>query len=140
LSEIRADTAGSIRPRRPPHRLFASFDLNLVQPRYFGRVGRIKCFEGAADNARDDSVAVPFTVRRNDEPGRRLGTAACKHSLVSRDVLIPMLTLGQVFGSEFPAFGGIGQPRLEPCLLLLSAVAAATLSLDGVLLARQGAG
>jgi len=41
---------------------------------------------------------------------------------------------------KFPAFGGIGQPRLEPCLLLLSAVAAATLSLDGVLLARQGAG
>ena len=43
-------------------------------------------------------------------------------------------------GVKFPAFGGIGQPRLEPCLLLLSAVAAATLSLDGVLLARQGAG
>ena len=44
-------------------------DPYLVEARQVGRIGQIQRFERAPEDARDDGVAVPFPLRRNDEHG-----------------------------------------------------------------------
>src|SRR6266404_6574184 len=80
---------------RPPL-VITLLDPYLVQSRHFGWVGQVQRFEGASDDARDDCVAVPFVVRRHDEPGRPFTAAAIESGLVRRHIVVPIFALGEI--------------------------------------------
>jgi hypothetical protein len=88
-------------------------DPYLVQSGHFGWVGQVQRFEGASDDACDGCVAVPFVVRRDDEPGRPFTAAALEGGLVGRHIVVPVLALGEIIGIEFPSLSRIFQSILK---------------------------
>src|SRR5438270_175431 len=73
---------------------------------HLGWIGQVQCFEGGTHDARNGGVAIPFTVHRDDKPGRPLRAAALQRDLISRYVVTPMLSLGEVVGLNFHRFDG----------------------------------
>src|SRR5205807_6932379 len=90
---------------RPPL-VITLLDPYLVQSRHFEWVSQVQRFEGASDDARNDGVAIPFVVRRDNEPGRPFAAAALQGGLVGRHIVVPVLALGEIIGIEFPSLGG----------------------------------
>ena len=78
-------------------------------------------FQRVTDDAANDQVPVPFSIRTDDMPGSVGGIAFVECVRVSHLIVIPQLTLTQVGLAEFPAFIGVIQSGLEALKLLFFA-------------------
>ena len=87
------------------------------------RVGHLhpQVLQGGGHDLRIGQVAEPLVVRRNDVPGRVLGTGSGKHVLEGLRVGVPVLSLLVVVLADLPVPGGVVEPPLETFQLLFSA-------------------
>ena len=81
----------------------------------------IEGLQGLDDDLGDGQVTEPLLVGRDDEPGGPLRAAFRQGLFIGLHIILPQLALLEVLEVHLPILCRIGQPLLEPLLLLVFA-------------------